>query len=285
MNDTELKKSFDSIYSQYNKKEYISTDPLTVLFKYSSSSDIEIVGLIASSLAYGRVSQILKAVHIVLEVMRESPYDYLKRNNKSEISNNFKEFKYRFTKGKDIAGLLIGMKNAITEYNSLENLFVKNYIKGESIINAMDKFVENILNFSQCKANYLIPSPKKGSACKRLCLYLRWMVRKDEVDLGIWNKVSKSDILIPLDTHMFNISKKFDFTKRKSADLKTAVEITERFKNINRDDPVKYDFSLTRFGIMGLGTLSPSSARSFCEANTGNAEPQLGNKFFRSKKK
>ncbi len=247
-----LRKYFDSIYSQWNQKEYISTDPLTTLFNYNSNSDIEIIGLISSSLAYGRVSQILKAIKIVSDKMDYSPALYLKSKNRSDIINDFKDFKYRFTKGKDISNLLIGIKYAIQEYDSLENLFLSNYNKGKDITISMENFVKKLLNYSKSEANYLIPSPSKGSACKRLCLYIRWMVRKDDIDLGIWSKVSQEDILIPLDTHMFNISKKFGFTNRKSADLKTVIEITENFRKINKEDPIKYDFSLTRFGIMNM---------------------------------
>ncbi len=252
MKSSELRKYFDSIYLQWNQKEYISTDPLTTLFNYNSNSDIEIIGLIASSLAYGRVSQILKAIKIVSDQMGSSPTLYLKSTSKSNIINDFKNFKYRFTKGKDISNLLIGIKCVIEEYDSLENLFLSKYNKGENITITMETFVEKLLNYSKSEANYLIPSPSKGSACKRLCLYIRWMVRNDEIDLGIWSKISQEDILIPLDTHMFNISKKFGFTNRKTADLKTVIEITENFRKINKEDPIKYDFALTRFGIMNI---------------------------------
>ena len=263
MKTRELRKYFDSIYLKWNQKEYIYTDPLTTLFNYNSNSDIEIIGLISSSLAYGRVSQILKAIKIVSDQMGSFPTLYLKSQTSSDIINDFKDFKYRFTKGKDISNLLIGIKYAIQEYDSLENLFLSNYNKGKDITIAMETFVQKLLDYSQSNSNYLIPKPSKGSACKRLSLYIRWMVRKDEIDLGIWSKISQKDILIPLDTHMFNISKKFGFTNRKSADLKTVIEITENFRKINKEDPIKYDFSLTRFGIMNLGTLSPSSAINF----------------------
>jgi len=256
MNNNELKNYLESIYLKYNKNKFILTDPLSMLYQYKSDIDIEIVGLITSSLSYGRVLQILKAINIVLNILGKSPVNYLNKNNHKQITDDFKFLKYRFTKGKDIANLLIGIKYAIQEYGSIQNLFLENYEKNNNFIRTLELFVENLLNYSDTKSNYLIPSPKNGSACKRLFLFLRWMVRKDNIDLGIWNKVDSADLYLPLDTHMYQVAKKLNFTNRASANLKTVIEITEHFKSINKDDPTKYDFALTRAGIISTNNFN-----------------------------
>ncbi len=249
-NKEELLNYLEELYSKFNKKEFIKTDPLMVLYNYSKKEDIEIVGLIASSLAYGRVSQILKAINIILAKMQESPFYYLKNSSSQQIIEDFKDFKYRFTTGSDISNLLIAMKITGERYNTLENLFLENYIEDSNIIDGISPFIEKLLNYSNSSSNYLIPSPKNGSACKRFFLFLRWMVRNDDIDFGLWSKVNPSDILIPLDTHIYKIAQDFKFTERKSPNLKTVIEITNQFKAINPNDPVKYDFALTRAGII-----------------------------------
>ncbi len=239
-------KSLDYIYKTYNLRKFVSPDPLEFLYKYKNNQDVEIVGLIAASLAYGRVAQILKSVNIILEKLSPSPKDFLLKEKNLKLI--FRNFKHRFTTGNDIADMLEGVKKIINKYGSLQNCFINGYSDDdESVMPALATFVEEIKGNK--KNAYLLPSPEKGSACKRLNLFLRWMVRKDKVDLGVWTKVPKSKLIIPLDTHMFNIAGIFGFTNRKQADLKTAVEITNAFKKICPNDPVKFDFALTRFGI------------------------------------
>jgi len=236
----------EKIYLKYNRKKYVSPDPLEFLYKYKKDQDVEIVGLIASALAYGRVAQILKSVKIVLDKLSPAPKEFLLKEKKLDLL--FKGFKHRFTTGNDIADLLSGVKKTLNKYGSLQNCFLKGYSeKDETIIPALSEFVDKIKQNK--KSAYLLPSPEKGSSCKRLNLFLRWMVRKDKVDPGLWSKVPESKLLVPLDTHMFNIAVIFGFTNRKQADLKTAREITNAFKQICPEDPVKYDFALTRFGI------------------------------------
>ncbi|MGI6393901.1 MAG: TIGR02757 family protein [bacterium] len=231
-----LKQLFESLYLKFNKKEFVNPDPLIFLYDYENIKDREIIGLIASTLAYGRVAQILASVKKIVEPMGKSPYDFVMSHKKRELEKKYDGFKHRFTVSDEIVNLLTGIKSGIAEYKNLENLY----------LSGVDNFVK-FLNNSQ--KSYLLPAPADGSACKRLNLYFRWMIRKDEVDPGGWDKCSKKELLIPLDTHMFKIAKMVQFTKRNSADFKAVKEITERFAEISPDDPVKYDFSLTRLGI------------------------------------
>jgi len=243
------KQRLDDLYKKYNKREFVHPDPLEFLYNYKEAADKEIVGLIASSLAYGRVAQILKSVSAVLDKMGSSPRRFLFENKASKIAGFFPNFRHRFHTSRDISSLLIGIKNTVEKYGSLEKCFLSGLgKKDENVVTAMTGFVNAIYPFG---GRSMLSSPEKGSACKKLNLYLRWMVRRDNVDPGGWNKVDPSMLVVPLDTHMQKIALMFSFTKRKQANMKTAIEITKAFAEISPSDPVKYDFALTRFGIRG----------------------------------
>lgn len=250
-----LKEYLETLYNQYNKPEFIHPDPLEFLYNYKEKKDIEIVGLIASSLAYGRVNQILKALDKIFKKMGKSPYDYIFYNEINNFKKDFKEFKYRFTDGNDISNLLNGIKGVLHKYKSLYNLFYRYYKKNPYLPITLENFLNEIRYNSNSTLSFLLPFLAKKSACKRINLFLRWMIRKDNVDLGIWPNIPKNILIIPLDTHMHRIALQLNLTNRKQANLKTAIEITEAFKQINPDDPIKYDFSLTRFGIKFNKTL------------------------------
>ena len=232
----DLKPLLEKLYLKLNKRALVNPDPLWFLYDYPDIKDREITGLIASSLAYGRVAQILKSIDKILQPMEGKPFDFVTSHNEKDFAAIYRGFVHRFTTDADIVRLLCGIRHVIKEYGNFENL----YLLGST------KFADE-MNMSQ--KSYLIPSPADGSACKRLNLYFRWMVRSDEVDPGGWTRGDKSKLIIPLDTHAFHVARIFGFTERKAADLKTAVEITNRYAEFAPDDPVKYDFALTRFGI------------------------------------
>lgn len=241
-------RTLECLYAQYNNRKYVHPDPLEFLYSYDDIKDREVVGLIASSLAYGRVAQILKSTSSVLEKMEPSPYLYCKKATLRFLKKEFCGFKHRFTTGEDIAGLLYGIGKSLREFGSLEECFLNGYSPAdEHLTGAMEKFSKNICPAAGGRFS-LLSSPKDGSACKRLNLFLRWMVRNDDVDPGGWD-IPRSKLIVPLDRHMFTISHRIGFTKRKSADLKTAIEITKKFAMFSPGDPVKYDFALTRSGI------------------------------------
>ncbi|OVE73782.1 TIGR02757 family protein [bacterium B17] len=243
---TSRKEQLDQLYKTYNRKEYVSPDPLQFLYDYPDVRDREIVGLIASSLAYGRVAQILKSVDKVLTPMGKTPYDFLADTPNAKLKKIYKGFKHRFTTDEELVSLLNGMRKVINKHGSLNGCFIAGANKSdETIISALQHFTDSL----QCEGNYLIPSPAGGSACKRLHLFLRWMVRKDTVDPGGWKGVSKAKLIVPLDTHMARIGQMMGFTHRKTANIKMAKEITDSLAQFYSKDPVKYDFALTRFGI------------------------------------
>lgn len=236
------------MYSNYNKREFVHPDPLEFLYNYDNLLDREIVGFIASSLAYGRVNQILKSVHAVLEPMGKSPRLFVEKVSSSRLLECYGNFKHRFTTGLELAQVIEGVKVALSEYCTLNAVYVAGLADGD-VQTAMGK-LSSLLKCQCSLPNVsMVPSPDKESACKRLCLFLRWMVREDDVDPGGWTGVKRSQLLIPLDTHMHSISKKLGLTSRNQANMKTVIEITEAFRKIQNEDPVKYDFCLTRFGI------------------------------------
>jgi uncharacterized protein (TIGR02757 family) len=244
------KTHFDRLYNDYNKRDLVHPDPLEFLYSYPNKEDREIVGLVASSLAYGRVWQILKSVKKVLDPMGGSPRAFLENGNKKDFLEIYSDFKHRFTTGQDIALLLSGAKSAAAKHGSLEKCFDSFFkISHKDVVPALENFVNELSEKFPEKSTYLLPLPSRKSACKRLHLFLRWMVRKDEVDPGGWDSIPPSKLLIPLDTHMDKICCALKFTKNRNANSKAVKEITEAFKKINSKDPVKYDFALTRFGI------------------------------------
>ncbi len=243
------KRNFDDLYNKFNKREFVSPDPLEFLFQYDDIRDREIAGLIAAGLAYGTVRQILRSVGKILDPM-PSPREFIETSSDLTIKQKFTRFKHRFTTGDDLANLLIGVKRAIREHGSVENFFLEGWNESDAtILPALTKFVRGMNSYSGCGKSYLLPCPSDGSACKRLNLYLRWMVRQDDVDPGGWYNIPASKLIIPLDVHMHRICSAIGLTRRKQPDLRTAVEITDAFREIAPEDPVRYDFCLTRLGI------------------------------------
>lgn len=243
------KKFLEEIYDEYNQREFVHPDPLEFLYNYENAGDREVVALVASSLAYGRVTQILKSVSVVLARMGRSPRSFLVDSSKKVIEKNFESFRHRFTSGRELSRLFIGTKGVLLKYGSLYNCFMGGIkIDDSTIIPALSKFVFE-LGGGGGKLKGLLPEPCMGSACKRLNLFLRWMVRQDAVDPGGWNEVPTSKLVVPLDTHMHKIGFLLGFTKRKVADLRAALELTRAFAVFSPQDPVKYDFALTRLGI------------------------------------
>jgi uncharacterized protein (TIGR02757 family) len=237
------------LYASYNRREFVHPDPLEFLYHYPDVRDREIVGLIASSLAYGNVRQILTSVRRVLVAM-DSPRIFLKETSLAMLRKTFKDFKHRFTTGEELATMLYGVKRAMDRHGSLHASFLKGLAdEHETIVPALTEFVRVLSSVFRSRPRSVLPSPEAGSACKRLNLYLRWMVRSDSVDPGGWNGVPPSKLVVPVDVHMHRIALRLGLTRRKQANLRTALEITTAFRAIEPDDPVKYDFALTRLGI------------------------------------
>lgn len=245
-----LTEALEKIYERYNRRSLISPDPLEFVYEYESPADREVVALVASSLAFGNVKQIRASVSRALEPMGSTPSSFLRDATPAELGDAYRAFRHRWIRGGDLAPMLAGVKEAIRAYGSLRELFYAKLDDGETdVARALSRFVEDIHGRSSGFPTCLLPSPSMGSACKRLQLFLRWMVRRDDVDPGGWSEVPPAMLIVPLDTHMFRISRALGLTKRRQADLKTAREATEGFRRFAPGDPVRYDFALTRLGM------------------------------------
>ena len=246
-----LHAKLEKLYKVYNKKALVDPDPLAVVLRYPSPLDREVVGLVASSLAYGQVGQIVASVEKAVGPLGLSPAQELEQCSTCELRDHFRTFKHRWSTGEELVDLLTCVKNARRRYGSLRTCFVEGLDSNdETILPALARFVEALRAGSELRRNSLISEPAGGSACKRLLLYLKWMIRYDDVDPGCWrHEVSASKLIIPVDTHMHRMGLAFGMTERKQADMKTALDITRGFRNIEPGDPLKYDFVLTRVGM------------------------------------
>jgi len=230
------------------------------------------VALIASSLAYGRVAQILGSVSAVLGRMGPSPYEFLLSTPPDSLWLFFSSFKHRYTTSHELVEFLIATRGVLSRYGSLRECFGAGLKDGdETVLPALERFVDELraAHKGGDVFNSLLPSPRLGSACKRLNLFLRWMVREDDVDPGGWHDVSPSRLVIPVDTHIHRMGLALRLTDRKSPDIRCALEITEALRGLAPEDPVRYDFALTRLGIRE--DADPESFLDECKRNGNEA--------------
>lgn len=237
------------IYFRFHHPRYIEPDPVQFLRDYASPEDREIAGLICAVLALGRVNSIISILAKVFQCL-PSPRKNLTEWDRNEISRRFGWFLYRFYKAQDMTDFLMAIKETIGRWGSLNKCFLAGYSRrDETVLPGLIHLVRELNREGKLK---MVPDPEKGSASKRLMLYLRWMVRKDDIDPGGWTGVSPSKLIVPLDTHLLRVGSILNLTDRKDGSLKTAVDITETLKKYDPSDPVRFDFSLTRPGIHPL---------------------------------
>lgn len=258
-----LKRCLDALYKQYGHA-YLATDPLEFVHRYSTDADREIAGLIASSLAYGRVEGIKRSVGRVLAEMGGSPYEFTMGFDPRKNRRAFAGFVHRFNKAEDIRCLIYFARQMVETGGSIHGFFMKGYSNdGPDIKDGLTAFTKNVLSLEtggiyggpslplSAGVRFFFPAPVDKSPCKRLNLYLRWMVRRGNgLDFGIWKGVDPAKLIIPLDTHIARISRNIGLTKRRASDWKTASEITTALRQLDPRDPVKYDFAICRLGII-----------------------------------
>jgi len=249
-NVDEIRQGLDENFKRYHHPKWIGTDPIKFVHAFSEPRDQEIVGLIAASLAYGNVTTINASVQRVLHPMNQAPYSFLMDTQDPALFKIYKGFRHRWTGERAIIALIAGMRRVIKEHGSLGEAFILHDDGDPDITKPLARWVRLLKSGHERQSKDLLSDPERNSACKRLHLYLRWMVRKDGIDLGCWRGVTPNRLLIPLDTHVYRFARACRFTDRKGADRKTTEEITGVFRVIAPDDPVKYDFSLTRPGII-----------------------------------
>jgi uncharacterized protein (TIGR02757 family) len=271
-----IKNVLERLYRKYNRRELIKPDPLQFVYKYSRRVDMEITGLLSAVLAYGRVEQIQNSLTKLLSIIGDSPHAFVMDFGHAH-RQRLQGFKHRFNSGDDISDLLMLLKKILEQSGSIENYFLSGYSKADkNIIPALSNFCDSLVDMYAARhggnissgLKYLLASPSGGSACKRLNLFLRWMVRDDAVDAGLWKSVDKAKLVVPVDVHMGRLCRILGFHDNKTVSMKTALKITEKFAEIDPADPVKYDFSLSRVGIVENCTGKYSPACEICELSS-----------------
>jgi uncharacterized protein (TIGR02757 family) len=259
----QLRRTLNTFYRQYDFRQRILHDPIEFPHRYKNTGDIEVAGFLACCFAYGRIGLFKPVVEKILSIMGKSPHDFLLHFSITRQAKYFQGIQYRFNKNEDVICLLFMIQIMLRKESSLESVLMKHYRdEDENIGNSLSAMMEEFLSVDTTKIygrnikppglTQFFPSPAKGSTCKRSALFLRWMIRDKDIDLGIWKNIPKNKLVIPLDTHIMKISRCLGFTKRNSADWKTAVEITGALKQFDPKDPLKYDFALCHHGISGI---------------------------------
>lgn len=259
---TTLRRFLDALRQKLDRTRLIRNDPVLFVHKFNDKKNKEIAGFLASHFAFGRVNMIIKNLEGLFNTMQWKPYDFVMEFNHNS-AGLFSHYVYRFVRGNHIVSFIYSLKELYSEYGGLEDLFLRGYSEDDdNLLNAIYKFVEHFYSLKALKnilqksnkdnsgLYFLIPPPGSKSAYKRLNLFLRWMVRYEEgLDTGLWKRIKPSQLIIPLDTHIARISRNIGLTRRRTPDIKMAIEITENLKSLDRDDPLKYDFALCHIGI------------------------------------
>ena len=245
----EIKPKLDSYIKQYETENFIKDDPVQFVHKFSSKRDNEIAGFIASSFAYGKREVFIGKLNYIFDLMQNKPMEYVKSGDFSNIVR----CDYRFSKDIDLIQMLKILNILYLEGETLESLFEYSYKEGKSVWQMFQGVVDYFyarVDMPVTKGFYhLLPNPGKKSALKRMNMLMRWFVRKSAVDIGIWNFIPKSELLIPLDTHVAKISRELGILKRNDNGYESVIEITNVLKQFDPIDPIKYDFALFGYGV------------------------------------
>jgi len=251
MNRNELKDFLDLKYEQYNRTEFISSDPVSIPHLFSKKEDIEISAFLASTIAWGQRTTIINNALHLMNLMDNSPHDFILHFNKYDLKN-FTKFVHRTFNGDDCKYFIKTLRRIYKTYGSMENVFMTGYEKDKTIRSAIIGFREVFfMNTHESRTEKHVSGPVKNSSCKRLNLFLRWMIRNDNrgVDFGIWKNFSPSSLMCPLDVHSGNVSRKLGLLGREQSDWKAVEELTANLRILDPADPVKYDFALFGLGV------------------------------------
>ena len=249
LSNNELKEFLDSKYEQYNQKKFIESDPIQVPHNFTSKEDIEISSFLTATIAWGQRKTIIKNSFKMMDLLDNSPYDYIINSTEKEVDKL--NIKHRTFNEIDFRYFIKKLKYIYKDYGNLENLFFEN-LKGNTMHNSIHNFKSLFFkNNYPLRTTKHISDPFKGSACKRVNMFLRWMVRKDSngVDFGIWNKISPSHLSCPLDVHSGRVARKLGILNRTQNDHKAVIELDNKLRIFDSNDPVKYDFSLFGLGV------------------------------------
>jgi uncharacterized protein (TIGR02757 family) len=255
-----LKPALDRLYADFNYPE-AAADPVHIVRRYKTPEDREIVGFCASALAFGRVASVLQSIERLLVVMGDRPAAYVRSFSPEKARSDFRHIVHRWTVGDDLVALVWVLRQMLDRAGSIEAFFVESHVEDAVDVGAaLDEFCRRALALDLRAAyatmpkrhgvGYFFPRQSAGSGCKRLNLFLRWMVRRDALDLGVWSRVSPAQLIVPLDTHVIRVGRCLKLTRLTSPGWRMAAEITESLRVLDPADPVKYDFALCHIGMM-----------------------------------
>lgn len=261
MRREDLRSRLEELYRFYDRR-FVSPDPLEFVREQPTDADREVVGLLASGLAFGAVGQIKRSIAAVLEALGPRPAEAVDRLAPLATAERLARFRHRWLDGRDVAALLFLARQMRDTHGSIEAFFAVGLDPGhEDVGPALDSFSARALALDHgglyrgrrlppdAGVRYFFPAPSSGSACKRLNLYLRWMARRDGVDLGVWRRPAPSQLVLPLDAHTFRIARRARLTRYRSPGWAMALDVTRRLRRLDPADPVKYDFALHRLGL------------------------------------
>ncbi len=244
----ELKDLLEHKFDLYNSKNFIIEDPISIPHAYNQKEDIEIISFLISIISWGNRKSIIKSGNKLREILGSSPIDFIMRFKEKDLKKI--DFVHRTFNKFDLIYFLKSLKNIYKNHDGLENVFSKN-LNDEFMYNNISNFRKIFFSLNHEKRTEKhISNPKKNSACKRINMFLRWMVRNDGVvDFGIWKKIKPSMLSCPLDVHTANIGRKLNLISRKQNDLKTVLELDQKLRSFDKNDPVKYDYALFGMGV------------------------------------
>ncbi len=246
MNQKELQSFLDFKAQQYESIDFITHDPIQIPHQFSEKKDIEIAAFLSATIAWGNRVSILKSAQKMMNIMDNSPYDFV-LNHREKDFKNFKGFVHRTFNEQDLKYFVRALQNIYKNHGGLENFFTSQNVNLQERIHQFKKTFFELDHLPRTQKH--VSDPHNGSAAKRINMFLRWMVRSAEngVDFGIWKKISSSDLSIPLDVHTGNVARKLGLLKRKQNDAKTLLELDTKLRKFDSKDPVKYDYAL--FGL------------------------------------
>lgn len=270
----DLKTRLDELYDAYNA-EHVVSDPIWIVRRFSRADDQEVVGFCAAALAFGRVQSVLNSIEGLLQVMGPHPAEYVRGFEPARDRQALAHLVHRWTRGVDLAALVWILRQMIDSSGSIEAFFAERLDSShETIESALDAFSERACNLDvkavygrksrKPGVGYFFARPSSGGACKRLNLFLRWMVRYDAVDLGIWKRVKPAQLVVPLDTHVIRVGRCLQLTRYTSPGWRMAADITRALRVFDADDPIKYDFSLCHLGMMNACGFGRCTGDTMC---------------------
>lgn len=249
----DLKAFLDEKVERFNQPSFITLDPVSIPHLFTKKQDIEIAGLMAAVLAWGQRATIIRKCSELMQWMENAPHEFVLHHRERDLKR-FQEFRHRTFNGTDALYFIEALKSIYREHASLEDVFAVpsgNATVEQGLINFHHRFFS--LENHPHRTRKHLPTPERKSTCKRINMYLRWMVRRDSngVDFGLWRTISPAQLVCPCDVHVDRVARKLKLIKRKQTDWLTALELTDNLRKLDPNDPVKYDFALFGLGIEG----------------------------------